>query len=496
MTRSARFLTLFLPFLCLLAAGPALAQEPDLVLAGELTGADHQSYVYVPFTVPEGVAQISVSFGYSGREQRTTVDLGLFDPDGFRGWSGGNKSAFTLAESFATPSYLPGPIAPGEWQLVLGIPNIREGVTARYEAEIRFETVEALPQPRRETAAGWMWGDFHTHTGHSDGSCDNPGGTRVPCPVFRTVEAALEAGLDFLAITDHNTVSHHNVMTELAPYYDDLLLVPGAEITTFFGHANVIGAAGFTEFRVTGRESGFDAVLDDAEAAGAIVSINHPGLPSGEACMGCGFVAQIEDWGRVAAIEAVNGSVLARAGTVDHPMSGLRVWEARLNEGHRITAIAGSDNHDPAAPADRGQVPVGWPSTAVWTQAPTQAALLEGVRSGRVFIDLEGRTDRTLDLGAAAGDAQAVMGGALDVSGAPHVDLEVRLAGVDAGRVVLVGPGGELAREDLGPDGPESGERQVRFRLDGADAPGWVRAQVLDEGGATLMIGNPVYLLR
>src|SRR5580704_13122244 len=83
-------------------AGLAAAQvRPDLVLDGVITHSDVMTYKEVPFAVPEGVARLSVEFTYTGKEQRTTVDLGIADPVRFRGWSGGNKAAFTLATTDA-----------------------------------------------------------------------------------------------------------------------------------------------------------------------------------------------------------------------------------------------------------------------------------------------------------------------------------------------------------------------------------------------------------
>ncbi|HSX65857.1 MAG TPA: hypothetical protein VLF15_14080, partial [Pseudoxanthomonas sp.] len=49
---------------------------PDLVLRGELEGRDHQTYRTVPFDVPAGTARITVEFDYSGRDRKTTIDLG------------------------------------------------------------------------------------------------------------------------------------------------------------------------------------------------------------------------------------------------------------------------------------------------------------------------------------------------------------------------------------------------------------------------------------
>ena len=65
--------------------------------------------------------------------------MGLMGPSGFRGWSGGDKEGFTLSLSDATPSYLPGPIEPGNWTLLLAVPNIRSNVTSQFAAEVYFD---------------------------------------------------------------------------------------------------------------------------------------------------------------------------------------------------------------------------------------------------------------------------------------------------------------------------------------------------------------------
>ena len=72
--------------------GWAQSSPPDLVLTGDVTGAQNKTYFEVPFTVPAGTHRVSVDFQYTGKEERATLDLGVFDPERFRGESGGNKS--------------------------------------------------------------------------------------------------------------------------------------------------------------------------------------------------------------------------------------------------------------------------------------------------------------------------------------------------------------------------------------------------------------------
>ena len=120
------------------------AQTPDLILRGTLKGADHQTYVQVPFEVPAKTQRITVAFDYSGKQDRSVIDLGLIGPDGrVLGWSGGNKSSFTISAVDATPSYSPSPIHPGRWKLLLGVPNLRVGATADYQAQVYFSSTMA-----------------------------------------------------------------------------------------------------------------------------------------------------------------------------------------------------------------------------------------------------------------------------------------------------------------------------------------------------------------
>src|SRR2546430_5030684 len=222
-----------------LIAMTAFAQEPNLRLHGTVTGAQNNTYIEVPFEVPPNTARLTVSFHYTGKEERTTLDLGIQDPQRFRGWSGGNKSSFTISETDATPSYLPGVILAGTWKLWIGVPNIRPQSVASYEADVYFAPagVKTVPESFTEmplrSGEGWYRGDLHMHTAHSDGQCQSQRGNKVPCPVFLTLETATTRGLDFVAVTDHNTISHFDSLRELQPYFDRLLLIPGREITTF-----------------------------------------------------------------------------------------------------------------------------------------------------------------------------------------------------------------------------------------------------------------------
>lgn len=472
--------------LLLAIASPAMATEPDLALSGEITGADHQSYREVPIDVPESVDRITVVVAYD-KTNKTVVDLGIRDPERFRGWSGGGRDRFTLSASDATPGYLAGALRAGRWVLLLGVPNARPDSRSAYSVKVYFDrgadrrASAAIAVPPLKEGPGWYRGDLHMHSAHSDGSCASQQGKRVPCPLFRTIEAASAAGLDFVAVTEHNTVAHFGALREMQPWFDRLLLIPGTEITTFHGHTNIFGNAGFVDFRLgTPAVPDARALAQGIATSGAIMSINHPALPSGEMCMGCGWTAPGTDYGAITAIEAVNGTM------VEGPYAGLGFWYARLSEGHHLTGIGGSDSHDPDAP--EGKAPVGRPTTVVHAEALSQEAILEAIRRGNVFIDVEGSRDRLLEVAAESGKRRASMGETLRVTGRPRIHAHIVEAA--GGTLELVANGQPVA--DLRHEVTARDQNIVltpKERL-----CGWVSANVRDTSGKLVLIGNPIYL--
>ena len=478
----------------LVGPGASALTTSDLTLTGIMTRADHEHYREVPFKVPAGTTRLTVEFAYTGKDQKSVIDLGVRDPQRFRGWSGGAKQGFTISEAEATPSYLPGPIPPGTWKLVMGVPNLRPGAEARYTAHIFFEHgsgFAGFSATPIKPGPGWYRGDLHMHTAHSDGSCLSMRGVRVPCPVFRTLETAHARGLDFISVTDHNATAQNEALRELAPYYDDLLLIPGREITTFQGHANVWGPTAALDFQLgSPRAPTLAAIQSQVEKAQGLISINHPGQPSGEACMGCGWTVKDTDFARIQAIEAVNGGALRLPGGAESAISGIPFWEARLNAGFRITAVGGSDSHD-ADLAKVASAGVGYPTTVVHAEMLSQPAILAAIRAGHVFIDITGSRDRRLEVTAASGSKTAEMGDALAApAGAPvRVTVHVSHAAGAALSLAGDGPKPKLADATLKSDDETRG-----FEVTGDGRRRWLRVDVRGPDGRLWLLGNPIYL--
>ncbi len=469
------------------------SSKPDITLHGVVSGAQNHSYLEARFHVPAGVHRVTITFSYTGREQKTTLDLGLEDPNELRCWSGGNKSTLTVGISDATPSCLPGPIPSGEWNVLIGVPNIRPEVTAHYTIAVflsRSGLVGDEPAVLREplrSGPAWFRGDLHMHTAHSDGHCPNQSGQMVPCPVFMTVEAAERRKLDFIAITDHNATSQYDAMRELQPYFNNLLLIPGREITTFQGHMNFLGTTDFIDFRVGSKAvPTLDVLLENAQRLGAVLSINHPRAPGGEVCMGCRWTPESTvDMHRFTAIETVNG------GGEDPAESGIPFWQEQLNLGYRLTAIGGSDNHEPLLRADATNA-VGHPTTVVYAAELSTPAILAGIRAGRVFIDVAGSANRVLDMYAHAGSVSAVMGGLLGAGAGEEVEVEAQVDGCDGDSAELVEGGGKVSGA---PAQVIHGDHaSLHWKVTAGSSRGWFFVEVRDASGQVLLLGNPIYV--
>jgi hypothetical protein len=208
------------------------------------------------------------------------------------------------------------------------------------------------PAPRPLPAARgtrWLAGDLHSHTVHSDGVLTVPELARF----------AASRGLDFLAVTDHNTISHHHELPAAAAAHQ-IVLLPGQEVTTERGHANAFGDLPWVDFREPP-----DAWLTATEQAGGLLSVNHPygGQVSWTAPMRR----------RPPLIEVWHWSWLDLRWTA--PLSWWLAWHPGA------IGVGGSDWHRPGSDA-----PPGSPTTWVLADAAEPAAVLAGVADARVAI--------------------------------------------------------------------------------------------------------------
>lgn len=418
-----------------------------LVLEVVLGPDPSEPVAQLPFEVPPGCLRIALRYGHDAGH---VVDLGLLDPAatpfpseaGFRGWSGGARSEAFVARDDATPGYLAGPLPAGRWHVLLGRARVGpEGCRYRVEVELEVDPAAAAPGPTvagdgahgvaagdgaHAVAAGggtasaardapWFPGDLQSHTHHSDAKGS----------VEELLAAAATRGLRYLAVTDHNTISHHAVLTRHAD--GPVLPIPGMEVTTYRGHANVWGASDWVDFRVR-DEADVATMVRRAHALGGLVSVNHPKTQPG--CIGCDWTYAVPD--EVDALEAWQGPWWLRN------WESLARYDRLLGSGRRLTLVGGSDRHQPAGPElDPDAMRVGSPTTWLQLTHLSVADVLEALRSGRASVS-EGPRGARLEL--RSGDTP--MGGRLPER--PAHELRARVTGAAGERLRWIGAGGVL----------------------------------------------------
>ncbi len=332
-------------------------------------------YEYVPFEVPSGIELVRVSYAVEGDAK---IDIGLFESASkssppsiasFRGWSGSERHVILAGESVSTPGYFCAPIKKGLWSVALGFPRIARPSVVTVEVELlarekiapewktpvlrkeRPGLIEELEKAREDVRAipgvpifrslpghsfGLLCGDFHTHSWHS-GDAETP--------VVEMVAAAEARHMDFLAITDHNTVAHWSEIDAIQPH-TGVTLIKGQEVTTYYGHFNAFLTDGIVDFRIE-NERGLIRSLKQARTESSLFSINHP--------------KRIGPSWRLPYEDSFSSMEAWQAPWLWFNNESFRRWDQMLRSGRYIAGIGGSDVHDlRAIPAHQYGCPATW----------------------------------------------------------------------------------------------------------------------------------------
>lgn len=447
-----------------------------LQLTGHVTQEQTLTYLNLPFEVPPQTGRIEVNYHYTDPVSSdplithgSTIDIGIFDPrgaefiaQGYRGWSGSARLHFFVAEQEATPGYLHGPIQAGTWHICLGLYKIPpQGCT--YTVDITLLPTEHAPRedfptlltlsdvPNPDTILhddGWYQGEIHCHTVHSDGDST----------AQEVIYKAELMNLDFLAIMDHNNITH---LSEMATLNTRLMLIPGYEVTTYHGHWNIWGNINWIDFRVTDAEMLRQAMQTAAER-GYLVSCNHP-KPYGP------------DWDykevtEYACVEVWNGPWLGMNQTA------LEFWDAQLQAGRKLVAVGGSDAHfhhreHPAQLAE----PTNWVYCA---DAPTPTSILQAMRAGHVCVSREPNRTR---IEICVGDV--MMGDTCKLRGQL---LEIHLTQPVTGELRVYTQTGCVMKFD-------TTETTADFLHPIPEGTRYIRVELRDPEDAMISLTNPIY---
>ena len=346
------------------------------------------SYITLPFTVPEHVVNLGIACTYehersiqggswTRQEKRSRIDLALLAPDGHLvGSSGSDRDRIEISATESTPGYERLAPQAGTWSILVGAyVLVDEGTDLVYQIDFTMKERRLYK------------GDLHTHTLASDG-------------ILTALELGLHArrhGLDFAAITDHNTFCP----AENLPQLEGFTFIPGMEWTHYRGHANFLGLeqplAG--SFHANNPDE-VKARFVEAHDRGALIVINHPHDPL------YGFHFPTENL-PYDAIEVWNGPMR------ESNLQAIGAWHRQLAAGLKIPACCGSDYH-----RDNLFQYLGGPCMGVYADSSSAADLLAAIRDGHTFM-VYGPDGPEVQL--SAGDA--ILGDSVQMEQQPDLSL-------------------------------------------------------------------------
>ncbi len=184
--------------------------------------------------------------------------------------------------------------------------------------------------------------DLHVHTNFS--------GDATISPKFLVNQLYSHPFIIGVAITDHDTLEGYNRVRKLAATYEDILIIPGIEVSTRWGHINILGVE-----EKPGGWLTIEGVVDFARERGGVIVIPHP-------YRGSGVGERIRDI-PADAIEVFN----------PHSSYEQNKMAEKLAKAKNLPGVAGSDAHDPQEM---------WAACTEVKAEPSVDAVLNAIRKG------------------------------------------------------------------------------------------------------------------
>lgn len=315
-------------------------RDKDYVEIIQPLNLEHQGQIIeIPFNVPDKVEALYLSIFMKNRSQ-FCIQWMIHNGQELIGQSNQLRRNIKISENWSSSGFKSCRMEKGEWKLLLCINKIVKPGELRLRLRYKKEEYK------------WLKGDLHMHTTNSDGAFD----------VEEVISHIREVGLDFLALTDHNTMRQNT--SYVMP--NDLVVIPGMEFSTRGGDSNIFGLRQWEQMLKHEDEAGVSQTIIEAKKSGAMVSMNHPFIPNKPWEWSFDDFHCIEIW---------------RGEWNQSNQMALDYWQKRLAKGERIVGIGGSDIHD----ENQGRW-YGLPTTAVKTTAFHYRGILEAIRNGQVCV--------------------------------------------------------------------------------------------------------------
>lgn len=189
--------------------------------------------------------------------------------------------------------------------------------------------------------------DLHLHTTFS--------GDATISPKFLVDQLYAHPFIRGAAITDHNTLQGYEQTRRLAAAYEDVLIIPGIEISTEQGHITILGIEEKPEYPLA-----IDDITDFAKERNGLVIIPHP-------------------YRELTGIGELAETIQADAVEILNPHSTFRQnkMAEELARARKLPGVAGSDAHEP------GEM---WTAYTEVNAEQSVEAVVDAIRKGMVKV--------------------------------------------------------------------------------------------------------------
>lgn len=214
----------------------------------------------------------------------------------------------------------------------------------------------------------WHRVELHTHTIASDGIMEPN----------ELVMRSKGRGYEAIVVTDHNTTTSCQA-AEIAGKKEGVLVIPGIEWTTFWGHIVISGGTSRVDWRHVNLDN-IEEKLKEAKKDGDLVTIAHPKRLGTPFCSECRFLYKLNSWDAVDAYEVWSHY---NPHTSIESQKTKKEWSDLINEGYKIAPVYGYDWHNP----DEGGPAFAYTYVGIDGDL-TKESVLDAIRKNHTYITM------------------------------------------------------------------------------------------------------------
>lgn len=475
-----------------------------------VTPDSHQSHIIFRVEVPKSTQEIIIIYSYSPTEEKVEANIdqlfSRYQQDNnmassdrvyiqsvrnlitisarsSKGYEGSchrfeSKGTIIINDTESSPGMHTNEIHPGFWDisfnfhaLVTSKTEINCTIYAVHKEELVVQQPISITEIKKEplergrnknVLSHYQKVELHSHTQHSD----------ARHTTTELINEAIKQKIDWLAITDHNTIS---AFDEISPEDHPIQFIKGLEMTTLHGHFLTLGYQNQKpmDWTLIDRVN-INEKLKEMKEQGLVIGIAHPFDVGSPYCTGCRWQFALESLEFIDFIEVWNSEdphySLSNA-------DAIAKWTQLLNSGIEMPATCGRDWHH----SNTTKMPA---FLYVAAEGDTgEKDILDAVKLGRSYISLSPQIDFIIN-------DEWTIGDRIHIDELDEMKIRIHLTNSPYLHVVKI-------ESNLG-DLYESHQVDIDYRIGKNQIKDlmWLRVSAFDGEINRILVTNPVYIKK